>query len=313
MATLIPHVKVIWDNGLDYTMPFTKGVKTPEITFGGSDVFKYLWTSEKSEDEAGLRGELGAMSAQSFYDSTIRFPGNTITVVQNSKLWAYVRIKITHAEGNIIDRTIMDTFTLAANVHGQLDVTLVSGSQNRDMDIKANSSFSFWTGADGLLKHLAEQARDVTGTHVPLESLYQLRQYFFPGGHRFAFRSVAFSNYQDLTARIEDKETKKYKRFAGKVLWNDKDPPSEQEKVLIKGILAAYIKSEGYIKVETAPNESEEAGGHVYFGSTSPKTVDSVDSSWSGGFRALGYFRKMVANSKCQGFSTGDGLGENEV
>ncbi|KAI9654192.1 MAG: hypothetical protein M1821_006720 [Bathelium mastoideum] len=325
--SLQPHVKVVWDNGLNYNMNFTQGSPEEPPIDGGSEVLKYRWKSEKTDDKAGLSGALGAMSAQSFYDLTVRFSGNTIAVSQNLVIWIYVRVGLDRGEGNVVDRTITDTYTLSIDAQGQLGWTLHSNEVNRDYDPSVNPFLDFFSYAQDVINMFKDEARNFVSSNLKQAPISELGQFFFPGGRTFAFRSAAFSDFQDSTSLItyldpsDDAPVymavlpepllisvpnsgavapQKYTKFVGNFEW--REDPSDKDKDIIKAILVGHMEARGYINVHSVSNDPNDAGSCVFFGSTKPETVLSVNSPWASGFFLLGGLRKYARGKGCDGY-----------
>ncbi|KAI9701712.1 MAG: hypothetical protein M1820_006340 [Bogoriella megaspora] len=333
--SLQPHVKVVWDGGLNYNMNFTQGNPEEPPVDGGPEVLKYRWKSENTDDEAGLNGALGAMSAQSFYDLTVSFSGNTITVVQNLVIWIYVRVGLTKGDGNVVDRTITDTYTLAIDAQGQLGWTLQSNEVKRDYDPSVNPFLNFFSHAQDVINMFKEEARNFVSSNLVQAPISELGQFFFPGGRTFAFRSAAFSKFQDLTSLITYLDPSddapvymavlpepllvtvpnsgavaplKYTSFVGNLEW--REDPSDDDKDNIKALLAEHMLARGYINVRPEPNHPNDPGSFVWFQSTNPMTITSVDSPWASGFFLLGSLRKYVRGKGCAGYNGPPGQAE---
>ncbi len=109
----------------------------------------------------------------------------------------------TSAGGNVVDRTLTDTYTLAVDSNGQLTATeqsapLVDNSQNPS----TNDFLNFFTDLNDIISDVENWVRGFTSTSLEDMPLSVVQDYVFPGGKTFAYKSVGFSDYGVLASHI---------------------------------------------------------------------------------------------------------------
>ena len=146
---------------------------------------------------------MGKMQLSSTFDLSVSFSGNTITIVQHLVVYLWVRSLQTSAGGNVVDRTLTDTYTLAVDSNGQLTATeqsapLVDNSQNPS----TNDFLNFFTDLNDIISDVENWVRGFTSTSLEDMPLSVVQDYVFPGGKTFAYKSVGFSDFGDLASHI---------------------------------------------------------------------------------------------------------------
>lgn len=199
-----PSVRV-WVDGLyvKYSTGMTSyqrpSVSTPAT---GQDVLEFSY-SASDEDQAGVNGALGREKLSTSFDLKVTFSGNTITVVQHLVVYLYVKSLATSGDGNIIDKTITDTYTLSVTESGQLTAQLTSSVPvDNSKDPRTNGFLNFWTGLNDIIESISNWSRGFVGTNLKDIPIKVLQGFVFPGGRTFAFKNVYFSGNQDLVTHI---------------------------------------------------------------------------------------------------------------
>ena len=155
-----------------------------------------------SSDVAGLNGDIGQMDLHPSFDASVTFAGNTITIVQHLVVYLRVQHLATSADGNVVDVTVTDTYTIAVNQDGQLVATLATNKQDSSDNPSVNPFLDAFTGLNELISSVDGWIRNVTSTDLRDIPVSVVQNFVFPGGRTFAFKSVAFSEYQDLASHI---------------------------------------------------------------------------------------------------------------
>jgi hypothetical protein len=198
----------VWMSGFldattNYSWNLTPGqVPTVTTPATGTEVLTFHYQSS-AEDGAGLNDDMGKMQLSSTFDLSVSFSGNTITIVQHLVVYLWVRSLQTSAGGNVVDRTLTDTYTLAVDSNGQLTATeqsapLVDNSQNPS----TNDFLNFFTDLNDIISDVENWVRGFTSTSLEDMPLSVVQDYVFPGGKTFAYKSVGFSDYGDLASHI---------------------------------------------------------------------------------------------------------------
>lgn len=193
----------------DYVATLTPNQTPQSVTYPdtGNVVLEISYASNSDAHDSS-----GATSAEvdlhSTYTCSVSFAGNTITTVQHLLIWLKVRWDLTSADGNIVDVTLTDTYTLSVDQNGELQATpatptRVDNSQHPDFSGFVAFLMSMnGTDIQGVIDNataLAQQMAAVGLTDLPVSAL---RNFVFPGANVFTFKDVAFSNSSDLVTSI---------------------------------------------------------------------------------------------------------------
>jgi hypothetical protein len=187
---------------VDYEWSLTNN-QDPEITrpATGSTVLTFSY-SNSDESRAGHDGSAGKMELKPTLNVTVQFSGNTVTIEQHLTLYLYVKFLATSDSGNIIDKTLTDTYTLSVDDHGGLVTKRSSKTEDHSKNPKANGFLNFWADVNSLASDVEKWARAFVATDFTDIPVSAVQSFVFPGGKTFAFKDVSFSNNQDLVSRI---------------------------------------------------------------------------------------------------------------
>ncbi|KAM0208995.1 hypothetical protein ACHAQD_011148 [Fusarium lateritium] len=170
----------------------------------GATVLSYDYTSSSS-DEAGVNGDLGSLAISTTYNMVIQFTtlnGNpSIVITQNLLISCNMRRDFTQTESNLVNETIVDTYTLSVDNDGTLGASLTTNSIDNSTNNFTNSSEPF-TNLGDMVNNIRNLGRALTSTNVHNIPFSDIHKYVFPGGQKFAFKDVQFSENQDLVASI---------------------------------------------------------------------------------------------------------------
>ena len=177
--------------------------QTPQVTLLpiGPVVLTFHHDAD-SYDQAGLNGDIGQLDLHPSFDASVTFLGNTITVTQHLAIYLRVQHLATSADGNVVDVTVTDTYTIAVNQDGQLISTLATTRQDNSKNPAVNPFLDAFTGLNDLISSIDGWLRNVTSTNLRDIPVSVVQNFVFPGGRTFAFKSAGFSDYGDLTSHI---------------------------------------------------------------------------------------------------------------
>jgi hypothetical protein len=188
---------------VNYRTTMTPG-QTPTVTYGTDNtVLSFSYVSDAS-DEAGLNGDMGKLRLTSKYTLDVTFAGNKITITQHMLIYMYGRgLFGIHADGNIVDKAIVDEYTLAVTQDGKLASTLESKTTDNSADVSVGEFSNFWSGGiNSITEDVKNFSSKVTSPEFKDIPVSIAQDFIFPGGKTFAFKSVAFSDHQDLVSHI---------------------------------------------------------------------------------------------------------------
>ncbi|WP_158826619.1 hypothetical protein [Mucilaginibacter lacusdianchii] len=204
----VPSVHVALSGFLDtqcnWTWNLSRG-QTPSISLPatGSTILDISYQSSKAYDQAGLNGDMGSAGLSSNYSMTVSATGNTIVISQTLVVWISLSSLSDNTEGNVVNRTITDTYTVTINENGGLMLSApVSTVTNSPDDVSVSGFTSFFNGLNDLSATISNYANDVAATQLTDVPVSAIQNFVFPGGKTFTYASVGFSENQDLVAHI---------------------------------------------------------------------------------------------------------------
>ncbi|KAL8660561.1 MAG: hypothetical protein Q9202_006415 [Teloschistes flavicans] len=177
------------------------GVAALSITGAGSNVMA-LHYEQQANDYAGLNNDEGEIHLKPSLDVNVSFQDDNIVITQHLVIYLSVRSLQTTVSGNIVDYFLKDTYYLGVDANGLITVNakhepLVDTSKNP----KDNGFVDIFTGVNGIVSYVKSQV-SFTSTTFQSFPISLVQNFVFPGGNTFAFKKVAFSKNQDLTAAI---------------------------------------------------------------------------------------------------------------
>jgi hypothetical protein len=212
---LLPHVEqncyrpsatvtLTSDLKTHYMFSLTPG-QAPTVTVPetGAAVLSFSYSSSAA-DQAGLGGDFGRLQIDPRYNLDVKFAGNTITIDQHLVLYMYIRGTFGVAmDGNVVDKTITDTYTLSVTAQGRLTATLTTTSADNSKDLRVNDFSDFFGGeVNRVAGEITSYIRNAVSPRFADIPLTVVQDFVFPGGRTFAFKNVAFSGNQDLVSHI---------------------------------------------------------------------------------------------------------------
>jgi len=201
-----PSVTVSLDSASQvvYSFSATPGHSPTTVEFptAGGKLIEYSYRADAS-DQAGLNGDLGRMEISTSYDMTVSIQNGEIVIVQHLVFWTSVRHLATAAEGNVVDKTITDTYSVAVDDRGQLVVALKSTTPTDNSQHPGVDGFlDFWTNVNEYSDTVASWAQTLTSGHFADIPVSFADSFVFPGAATFTFADAAFSENFDLVSHI---------------------------------------------------------------------------------------------------------------
>jgi hypothetical protein len=144
---------------------------------------------------------MGSLQLNDNYTLTIDFVGNII-VTQHQVVYMRVSSLGTVGDGNLVDKTIVDTYTLGIDANGQLIASLVSVPTDHSNLPSVNAALNFFTDFNTISTAVTDSVKNFVGTKLQDMPINTVQNLVFPGGKTFIFSGVGFSNYQDLVSFI---------------------------------------------------------------------------------------------------------------
>src|SRR5262249_35207299 len=153
----------------------------------GGKLIEYSYRADAS-DQAGLNGDLGRMEISTSYDLTVSIQNGEIVIVQHLAFWTSVRHLATAAEGNVVDKTIIDTYSVAVDDNGRLVVALKSTAGTDNSQRPGVDGFlDFWTNVNEYSEKVASWAQTLTSGHLADVPVSFADNFVFPGAATFTF------------------------------------------------------------------------------------------------------------------------------
>lgn len=193
----------VWLEGVScYFSWGLKGNRNPKVTFTqtGPNVLNFSYSSE-GYDKAGSVVTVGKMCLRPNFDVTVIFLNNAITIKQRLVIWLEIGCLGQSANGNVIDRTITDTYNLAI-VNNRIIAKQTTTIEDHPSMGSVGGFFNFFTGVDDLANNVKTWSERVAQTQLTSLPLSVVQDFIFPGGNAFAFKKVVFSDNQDLISHI---------------------------------------------------------------------------------------------------------------
>jgi hypothetical protein len=114
-----------------------------------------------------------------------------------------VQWDLTSTEGNIVDKTLTDTYTITAGMNGQLAVTpagSVPGDTSQDININAFSNF--FVDLNSVITYVKKNIGPFVSADLQKVPVNDIQNFIFPGAKVFTYKVVNFSENQDLISLI---------------------------------------------------------------------------------------------------------------
>ncbi|KAL8961947.1 MAG: hypothetical protein Q9193_001576 [Seirophora villosa] len=201
---LVPTATVKMTNA-GFTKTYSAGVSTGGVAAftspaTGATVLN-LHYEKQADDYAGLNNNEGEIHLKPSFDVTVSFQNDNIVITQHLNVWLKVRSLQTTVSGNIVDKTLKDTYKLGVDDDGKLVVHRQSDPLvDKSQSLSTNAFTNLFTCVNQIVYMV--QSIDFASTTFQSFPIAVVQDFVFPGGKTFAFRQLAFSDNQDLVAAI---------------------------------------------------------------------------------------------------------------
>jgi hypothetical protein len=188
---------------LKWGASFTAGAQpTVECPSSGETILKFSYSGFTS-DRAGADGWAGEMKLIPSYSMDVSFSGSKITIVQKMRTHLDVRSLATQGNKNVVDKTMTEIYNLAVDQNGRL----VSTPTAPVLDDKSESMsvdwfIDLWTDFNKISETITNLSRTVAAAALQSIPISVVQDFVFPGGKTFTYKSVGFSQAQDLISHI---------------------------------------------------------------------------------------------------------------
>jgi hypothetical protein len=188
---------------LDVNWGLTPG-QTPQcapIKPPGSNVLSISYAgAADNHDKSGLT--YGEFDLHTSYNCNVSFIGDTITIVQHLVIYVYVEFDYTSASGNVVDRTITDSYVLSVDSKGNLQSKFSSSSQDNSQNPDFGWFFNLISDFQDIITDVKAYSQNIASADFKDIPAQSIQQFIFPGGNTFIFKDVVFSDNQDLVSHI---------------------------------------------------------------------------------------------------------------
>jgi hypothetical protein len=177
------------------------------ITPDGEKILTISYSSNSDAQQTNKFTYDFEFQLHSTYDCAVSFKETQITIIQQLTIWMKVFRAVMGgagdaAVGNVVNRTITDTYTLSVDQSGNLQCILKSVPQDNPDEVKIFDLLDIFPWLKELVKAIKDKASSVVSTSFHSIPAATIKSFVFPGGRVFAFKDVRFSSHQDLVAEI---------------------------------------------------------------------------------------------------------------
>ena len=174
-----------------------------ESVQSGPVVLTFSFDSGEAQDDAGLNGDMGELKLRSFFDLSISFLDDTIVIAQHLVVWVYLRSLQTSVSGNLVDKSLTDTYALSVDATGRLVTAMTTTSDDKSEDPSTNGFLDLFTGVNDLIDKIKDSVQNFTSPRIQDIPVAIIQDFVFPGGRTFVFKDGRFSANQDLVSHIQ--------------------------------------------------------------------------------------------------------------
>ncbi|KAF2964040.1 hypothetical protein GQX73_g9541 [Xylaria multiplex] len=184
-----------------------------EVTSSGDGVLRLEYKCDKvSEDWAGA--SYCGVQVVSSYEGDVKFKDSVITVVQHVKIYMWLCFDATSQDCNVYDMTRTDTYTISVSQTGGLRIVSTGTNLKDDSQNPSAGGFiDFFTGIDTAINQIKEKLHEIKITQIDAIPFDELQAFIFPGSLVFTYKTVDFSDYQDLVCAITYVDPSQSKRL----------------------------------------------------------------------------------------------------
>jgi len=154
---------------------------------------------DHTEDVLGFMIEF---NMHNYYTCTVAFSDDTITIVQGLQVNLAFRNGSAYFQGNVVDRTITDTFVLSVGQDGNVVTTATSATKRNDVPPPSFSVAIAPTDNPNIAFEVADYAYQTASLSLKPIPAQDIQSFVFPGGKVFTYKDIRFSKYQDLVSSV---------------------------------------------------------------------------------------------------------------
>lgn len=183
---------------LTFGLTFTRG-NNPVVARppDGSPILTYHYTSGSSSSFLENSFEM-----KTIYSLEVQVSDPIFRIVQRSQVYMNATELFAGAQGNVFDRSVIDTYTLDVDASGKLVTTCKPYVGDSGRPPRIHGTLSFFNTIEALITQVSKAAEIVASLPLHSMPISIAQDYIFPGGNTFIFKKAGFSPYQDLLGFI---------------------------------------------------------------------------------------------------------------
>jgi hypothetical protein len=178
------------------------GAPTAAVLPGGPVLITYSYLADAS-DQAGAGGDLGQIEIAPSFNLTVSIAGNQIMIDQRLAFSLRLKHLATQVSGNVVDKTLVDTYSVGVDENGQLAVALAnSTTTDNSQQLDVSGFLDFFTNVNEYASEVTQWAESLASGHFKDLPLSLIGNFVFPGSAAFTFSGASFSAAGDLVSHI---------------------------------------------------------------------------------------------------------------
>ncbi|KAJ2995714.1 hypothetical protein NUW58_g1195 [Xylaria curta] len=198
-----------------------------EVTTSGENVIRIEYSDSKKDEDWSGASYCGVTVSPS-YVCDVKFKNTAIQVVQRIKIHLWIGFDNTAEEIDVYDMTRTDDYSISVSQTGGLRIVQTNTSVQDDSDDPAAGGFiDFFTGIDSVVQDIKDKLHDIEPTQLNPIPFDRLQAFVFPGSKTFTYKTVDFSDHQDLVCEITYVDPSQSRRRLRDVKDVDADPQKE--------------------------------------------------------------------------------------
>jgi hypothetical protein len=159
-------------------------------------------TPRRTKTGVGLRGPYDFKLATSF-DTTVSVQGRMLVVVQHLVIYLHVVSALNDASGNIVDKTVTDTFTIGIDSNGRIVLSKPSSATiDKSQSPGVNGFLDFWAPVNEIAGEIKQWSLGPAKSLTDIK-LSDLQDFILPGSDSLTSLDAAFSENQDLVSHFK--------------------------------------------------------------------------------------------------------------
>lgn len=192
-----------WYGKVENSWSLAPGQTPKTVTYpdSGATVLTVGYSYNANANDKG-GATYGELDIHSTYSCDVSFAKNTITIVQHIVMWVKATFDLTSTSGNVVDKTLTDTYTLSVGQNGQLQSTRKSSTSDNSQNIDLSGIITWFVDMNDMLDAVKKTADDVVNATLTDFPISDIQNFVFPGASVFTYTGVEFSDHQDLLTEI---------------------------------------------------------------------------------------------------------------